>query len=125
MVNLIRLVLLAGSVIFGAVVWYLVSSGQMTPSMEEGVSSVLRYVFFGFVAVHFVGIALVRQRAGSAETFSQRARLLIVGYALAEGLVLFGGVYMLLTGSAVLFLGGLLVFLVAFFLLPIEPPADA
>ena len=51
-------------------------------------------------------------------------RLLIVGYALAEGLVLFGAVYLFLTGKTVLFLGGLLVFLVAFMLLPIQPESD-
>ena len=116
--------MLGGSVIFGAVAWYLTSSGQMTPSMDEGVSSILRYVFYGFVAAHLIGITLVRQRAVSAETFAQRARLLIVGYALAEGLVLFGVVYLFLTGSAMLFLGGLLIFLVAFMLLPIEPTSE-
>ncbi len=123
--NMIRFALLAGSVLFGAIAWYLTSSGQMTPTMDEGAASVLRYVFYGFVAVHLIGIALVRQHAGSAETFAQRARLLIVGYALAEGVVLFGAVYLFLTGNTVLFLGGLLVFLVAFFMLPLHPASEA
>ena len=122
--NIIRLALLGGSVIFGAIAWYLTSSGQMTPTMEEGVIATLRYVFYAFVAIHLIGIWLVRQRADSAETFAQRARLLIIGYALAEGLVLFGGVYLLLTGNTVLFLGGLVVFLVAFMLLPIQPASE-
>ena len=44
--------------------------------------------------------------------------------ALAEGLVLFGAVYLFMTGQTVLFLIGLLVFLGAFLLLPIQPESD-
>ena len=124
MLNIIRLALLGGSVLFGAIAWYLTSSGQMTLTMDEGVTDTLRYVFYALVAIHLIGILLVGQRAAGTETFTRRARLLIIGYALAEGLVLFGGVYLLLTGNAVLFLGGLLVFLVAFFLLPIQPEPE-
>ncbi len=122
--NIIRLALLAGSAIFGGIAWYLTSSGQMTPSLDEDTASVLRYVFYGLVVAHLLGIFLIRQRADMAEAFAKRAQLLIVGYALAEGLVLFGAVYLFLTGNTILFLGGLLVFLVAFFFLPIQHEAE-
>lgn len=122
--NIIRLALLGGSAIFGAIAWYLTSTGQMTPSLDEESAAVMRYVFYGLVAAHLLGIWLIRQRADMAEAFTKRAQLLIIGYALAEGLVLFGAVYLFLTGNTVLFLGGLLVFLVAFFFLPIQSGAD-
>lgn len=80
----------------------------------------LRYLFHGVLISVLVGGWLVKQRADRAETCEQRTGVLLVGYALAEGLTLFGGVYLLMTGSTVLFLGGLLVFLLAFQVLPVQ-----
>ena len=122
--NIIRLAMLAGSVLFGAIAWYLTNSGQIEPSMSASVASTLRIVFYVLLASHLAGIWLLRQRADLAETFQQRARLLIIGYALAEALVFFGAVYLLLTGNASLFLGGLLIFMLAFLLLPLAPPSE-
>lgn len=84
----------------------------------------MRVVFYVLLAGHLGGIWLLRQRADRAEAFQQRARLLIIGYALAEALVFFGAVYLLLTGNASLFLGGLIVFLLAFLILPLRPPSE-
>ncbi len=107
--------------LFGVIAWYLTGSGQIEPSMTEPVASTLRMVFYVLLAGHLVGIALVRQRADRAEAFTQRAKLLIVGYALAEALVLFGALYLFLTGNATLFLGGLVVFMLTFLMLPLQP----
>ena len=121
LVNIVRLAMLAGSLLFGVIAWYLTSSGQVEPSMSVSGASTLRLVFYLLLASSLVGIWLMRQRADRTEAFPQRAKLLILGYALAEVLVFFGAVYLLLTGNATLFLGGLLVFMLAFLLLPLQP----
>jgi hypothetical protein len=121
---ILRLALLGSSVLFGVVAWFLIRNGQLVPTLDEEDASAVRYLFYALVAISVFGMWRMRQRADQAETFSHRARLLIVGYALGEGPALFGVVYLFLTGNATLFLGGVLVFLFAFWILPIQSPAD-
>jgi hypothetical protein len=118
--NILRFMLLGASVLFGGVAWFLTRSGEGFAAGNEDIASLLRYVFYGVLIIVLVVGWLMKLRADRAETFEQRAGVLIVGYALAEGLTMFGGVYLLLTGSAVLFLGGLLVFMLAFQMFPIQ-----
>ena len=118
--NIIRFALLGGSLFIGGVAWFLVNSGQMTPSLDEEIASIFRMIYYPSVAIVIVAIWMIRQRAGKAESFAQRGKLLLIGYALAEWLTLFGAIYLLLAGNASLFLGGLLLFMVAFAILPIN-----
>ncbi len=123
-VNIVRLALLAGSVVIGGIFWYLLRAGQLTPSADEQVASIMSTIFYLILATTIGALWVIRQRADKAETFAKRAPLLIVGYAAAEWLTIYGAVYLVMTGVASLFLGGLLVFLIAFAILPIQGPSQ-
>ena len=86
--------------------------------------SQLRYVFYGLLVVDLGVMWLVRQRVDRAETFEKKGPLLLIGFALGEGLALYGIVYWLVTGGMLLFLVGLLVFLAAFLVFPVRPASD-
>ena len=118
--NIIRFALLGGSLLIGAVAWFLIKSGQIVPTVDEELTGILRLVFYASLVLTMGAIWVIRQRAGQAEGFTQRGKLLLIGYAVSEWLTLFGAVYLFLSGNASLFLGGLLVLVIAFALLPIS-----
>ena len=122
--NIIRFAMLAGTVFFGGLAWYLVQSGQIEPAIEASLASTIRLVFYVALVGVMLGLAFLRQRLTQAQVWARRASLLLLGYALAEGLTFFGIVYLFLTGDPALFLGGLLVFLLTFPFLPVRLPAD-
>lgn len=117
--NIIRLALLGGAVMFGAVAWFLTSTGAFVPSADGGMASILQYTFFGLALLVLGGMLIIQKQTKQAASFEKRASLLLVGYALAEGVTLFGGVILLLTGRVLLFLVGLLIFFLAFLLFPL------
>jgi hypothetical protein len=96
-VNVIRLALLSGVVMFGAVVWF-VRGSTPAPSTEESLR-VLMYTFFGLLASMLLGAVLVKTRQLSARDRRTRVMLAIVGWAMLESVPMLGGVYFLLTGK--------------------------
>lgn len=123
--NVIRFSLLGGVLFFAVVVWFLGGSGQAEATGDE-LAVVMRYLFYGLFVTAFGAMYVMRQRVDRAETFARKGPLILVGYAMAEGVALFGIVCWLITGNIMLFLVGLLVFLVAFLVFPVEPAsADA
>lgn len=122
--NIIRFALLAGAVFFGVIAWFLTSSGQVAVSADEATADMFRYAFYGLAVIDLGAMLFMRQRAEKATSYAQRASFTLVGYALAEGLTLFGAVNLLLTGGYLLFLVGLLVFLLAFLMFPVASDAS-
>lgn len=122
--NIVRFAMLGGVLIFAAIAWFLTSSGQMEAAVDDELAGVLRYVFYGLLVVDIGAMWLVRQRIDRAETFEKKGHLLLIGYALGEGITLYGIVYWLVTGGMLLFFVGLLVFLVAFLMFPIQAASD-
>jgi len=119
--NIVRFAMLGGVLIFAAIAWFLTSSGQMRAVVDDALAMVLRYVFYGLLVVDIGAMWLVRQRIDHAETFETKRHLLLIGYALGEGITLYGIVYWLVTGGMLLFFVGLLVFLAAFLVFPVQP----
>ncbi len=119
--NIVRFAMLGGVLFFAAIAWFLTSSGQMGAAGNDELAGVLRYVFYGLLVVDLGALWLVRQRIDRAETFEKKGPLLLIGYALGEGLALYGIVYWLVTGGMLLFFVGLLVFLAAFLVFPVQP----
>ena len=118
--RIIRFALLGGILIFGAIALFMSSSGMMDP-MDESVLSILLIVFFVLAAAEGGVMYFFHLRWKKAKTQQQKASLSIVGWALAEGVALFGAVLALLGGGIVPYLCGLALFGVAWLLFPIAP----
>lgn len=114
----IRLAILLGVVLFGAVVWLLQRQPDWTPAMAPG-TEVLTYVGLGVWGAAAVGLLLLRVRWNRETAPEKRAQLVIVGWALGEAPALWGGVVYFLTGDAQRFFTGFLFLIVAFLLFPI------
>jgi hypothetical protein len=82
--------------------------------------STLLAVFFVLAAAEGGAMYFIHQRWKQAETFQQKANFSIVGWALAEGLALFGAVILLLGGSTLPYLCGLVFFGLAWMLFPVQ-----
>jgi hypothetical protein len=115
--RLIRLALLVGVLVFGMVAWY-VSSGRSDVSFSAESLTVFRLVFFALAITTLAGLIVVRSVQAKAADFERRASLAVIGWALAEGLALFGAVAFFLSGSASLYLLGLGVLVVALLVIP-------
>lgn len=124
--NLIRWFLL-GSVLFvGGIFWFLVTQEHGGKGMlSEEMPAWLTYALAGGFVLIGAGVLLVQRRQAQKETFVDKGRLCITGWAMAEGTGFAGAVYLLLTGRPALFLAGFaLMLLTCFVLLPV-PCADA
>jgi hypothetical protein len=109
--RVIRLALLAGVLLLGGVVWYLGRQGSL-PVDGAGFPAG-PWMFIAVCVAATIGILFVRAAQGRAPTFERRALLAIAGWALGEGVALFGGIYWLVSGRPTLYLAGLAIFLVA------------
>lgn len=123
--NIIRFALLGGVLTLGLAGWFLTSSGSVGAGGDDDVAAMFRYAFYGFLLIDLGAMWVVRRRVDRATTFAEKGPLILVGYALGEGLALFGLVYWLVTGRILLFLVGLLVLLAAFLVFPVQPDSDS
>ena len=118
--KVIRLALLAGVVIFGFAIAYLSRTGALQP--DPDVAGVLRLAFLPLALGSVVGMMAVRSAQSRAEP-DRKGALAIIGWALGEGVALFGGVAWLVAGEMMLYLTGLGLMIVALLLVPV--PADS
>jgi hypothetical protein len=117
-IQLIRLALIAGVLMFGAVTLFV--HGQ--PSWKPGtLPTAAGYALAAYVIVAVVIARAMRGRVLSEADPQRRASLLIVGWALGEAAALFGGVVFFITGQGQWYLLGLLAMFTAFALLPVTP----
>lgn len=121
MLSIIRVALLGGVVVMGAVAIYLTKAGVLQP-LEEGALEVLRTAFIALLGV--VGIALLffwRKRSALARD-EDPTTLNIIGWALGESTAVFGAVILFLSGDLSYYLIGIVLMLVSFVFFPI--PSD-
>lgn len=118
--RIIRFALLGGLLIFGAVAFYMANEAGMGATGDEEFFSTLFIAFFVLAAAEGGVMYFIHRRWKQAETFQQKANFSIIGWALGEGLALFGGVILLLGGSTLPFLCGLVFFGVAWMLFPVH-----
>lgn len=114
--KLIRLALLGGVLVFGIVIAWLTGSGGYPA--DTSLAGVLRLAFLVLAAGTLAALMVVRTAQGRAAA-DRRGTFAIVGWALGEGIALFGGVAWLLAGELPLYLTGVAVLLVAFLLVPV------
>jgi hypothetical protein len=107
-INIIRLALFSGSLLFGLVVYFL-RSQEPAPS-DAAEMEVLVYVFLGLAVVAVSVAALMKAQQAKADTLAKKFSLGIAGWGVCEATALLGGVYYLLTGVPYLYLAGLMLF---------------
>jgi hypothetical protein len=112
---IIRLSLVAGVAMFGAATWFLYSRGRQ----PAGPDATLDWLVIGVWAVAAVGLMLLSRRYRAAPRRTDRVSLAIIGWALGEMAAMFGGVHYFLTGSALRYGYGLLIFCISLMLFPI------
>lgn len=113
----IRLAMLGGVLLFGAVCFMLQRTPDWSPSPDVDPAA-LRLMARILWAAAVVGVALLVLRARSTTRPGQASTLGILGWALGEMVALFGGVAYFLTGVATWYVGGVVFLALTFLLLP-------
>lgn len=122
--RLVRLALMLGPVLIGAVFAYLVTQNGPFLEGDPALQGTLRMAFLGAAAAAAVGVGVLRRLWAEAPTYARKASLCIAGWGLAEAAAIAGAVYLLLFGSGLVFVVGLLVVGVGFLLLPLPEAAQ-
>ena len=115
--RIIRMALLSGVVMFGAVVTYLLREGR--PATPEAAQS-LQYVNIAFLIGAAMGVMYLQRRHEAEQDPARRSTWNIIAWALGEATAMFGGVHYLLSGSPIPYLVGLAMLLASFVLVPIK-----
>jgi hypothetical protein len=114
----IRMAILLGVLMFGAVAWY----QRRSPDWQqpEGIAMrPMRLAGMAVWAIAVIGIITLRIRFAREVESASNARVAIVAWALAELPALFGAVFYYLTGDITLFAAGTGALVVAFLLFPV------
>lgn len=112
--QLIRLSLLAGVLMFGAVILFLHRQPGWTPG---ALPAAIGYALVAYTIVAVSIAVVLKGRVGRESDPARRASLLIIGWAVGEGAGLFGAVIFFLTGQVQWYALGLLAMVCAFALL--------
>ncbi|HUF25801.1 MAG TPA: hypothetical protein VMM18_02370 [Gemmatimonadaceae bacterium] len=115
---LIRIVLLLGVLMFGALTMFVQGQDTWMPAPPETLER-LRYVGVGVWAVAILMVLLLRTRGMPPEGRAGAATPSIIGWAIGEAVALFGGVYYFLSGSGEWYLLGVMFLAATFIVFPI------
>ena len=115
---LIRISLLLGVLLFGAVSWFLHRDPARQPTSPESLV-MIRRAMVGVWVLAIAALLALRPRLSRLAEGARRSYLL-VAWAIGEAAALIGGVHYFLSGDLRSFLGGLVVMLGAFLLFPIR-----
>jgi hypothetical protein len=115
---LIRISLLLGVLLFGAVTWFVHRNPSWRPQSPDALRPLRVVMLAGWVAAIIALIAL-RPRLGRL-TDDARRTFLVICWAIGEGAALLGAVHYFLSGDPLSFLGGLVVMMAALLLYPIR-----
>jgi hypothetical protein len=116
---LIRAALLLGVGMLGVVTYF---QHQQNGSVSWDRVPQLAYVPIVALAIGLVGMLVLRAIWSRAVDEKQRSTLMIVGWAMGEGVALAGGVYYFITNDPRYYVTGILVLLASFMLFPIKRP---
>lgn len=122
--GIVRAALLMGQLMLGVAAVVVTQDGGLAtddPGMLRTVRLIFAMTAMGVIALLF----LIRRARKEAKTEEKQRTLCIAGWALGEGVGLFGGVYYLLSGDPSLFLAGLLVFGLSWRFLPLPDASPA
>ena len=115
--RIIRIALLSGVLMFGAVAYFLTQQrGPTSPEMARPLQIANIAILVGVA----VGLLVVQRAHANQREPARRTTLNILGWALGEAAALFGGVHFLLIGSPIPYLVGLAMMLASFVVVPIR-----
>lgn len=114
---LIRLAIFGGAFLFGVVTWWL--RRETPPPMPSDLGP-LRFVGYALWVSALVVLAFLRGLLGKAADQARRTTLLIISWAAAESLALFGGVVWYLHGDSRWYVAGMCLLLATFILFPLS-----
>jgi hypothetical protein len=116
----IRIAMMSGLLLFGAVAWFLHQRPDWQPPDEKLVGQ-LR--MFGRVlgGVSIVALIFAYDRFRKAETRVQSSTWAIIGWSLGETIALFGAVHFYLTGVSSWYIAGMILMSITF--IAFRPPA--
>ena len=114
--HLIRLSIFGGALLFGLVTWWL---RRETPPPLPADMGPLRFVGYGLWVSVLLVLAFLRGLLGKAADQARRTSLLIIAWAAAESLALFGGVVWFLHGDSRWYVAGMSFMLATFILFPL------
>ena len=116
--NLIRIALLSGVLVFGAVA-YVVRQGGSPPSLSGEGAHTMRFVGMGVWIVALLGLVGMRLLLRERIERGRDTQLPIIAWALAEAPALFGGVFFLMTGDWTIYAAGVVGLVASFALFPV------
>ena len=114
--RLIRIAILGGALLFGVVTWWLRRASAPPMPAELGP---LRFAGYGLWVAVLVLLAFMRGLYGKAVDDARRATTIIIAWAAAESLALFGGVVWFLHGDSRWYAAGMCFMLATFILFPL------
>ena len=114
--HIIRLAIFGGALLFGIVTWWL--RREAPPPLTADIGP-LRFAGYGLWVSVLVVLAFMRGLLGKATEQARRSSLLIVAWAAAESLALFGGVVWFLHGDSRWYVAGMCLLLATFILFPL------
>jgi hypothetical protein len=114
--HLIRLAIFSGALLFGIVTWWL---RRENPAPLEAELGPLRFAGYGLWVSVLVLLGFVRGLYAKATDHAKRASAMIVAWAAAESLALFGGVIWYLHGDSRWYIAGMMFLLATFILFPV------
>lgn len=118
MLAIVRVAMLGGIVILGAVAIFLTKSGQVQPMADE-ILAPLRIAFVAILGIVVVTMFFFRKKRRALTPEDDPTTVNIIGWALGEAMAMFGAVILFLSGDLSYFFAGVVIMLVAFVFFPI------
>ena len=116
---IIRSALLFGLLLFGGATWFQHRGGHPVPVPADQART-YGYVFAGLAITATAMLFILRTRLERATDAKQQVALYLIGYAIAEGAALFGGATWFIGGDVNAYMGGLILMVAAFQILPVK-----
>ncbi|HEX6534651.1 MAG TPA: hypothetical protein VF041_08635 [Gemmatimonadaceae bacterium] len=117
--GLVRIALLLGVLMFGAVIWW--NSRQAPPAPTTLTPTALRGLVLGLAVVALITMIGVRVMLGRVRGARRRGTLCIVAWAAGEAAALAGGVYYFAFHDPQWYVVGLFVLITSFVVVPLRP----
>ena len=113
---LIRIALLVGVLVFGAIIWYLQRSGWESSGVDRRGLRVAGQAVWGLMTLGTLGLFLAAGRASP----ERRAAFSVVAWALGEATAIYGGLFWMMLGDRQWYLYGVACLLLTYFIFPIR-----
>ena len=113
---LIRIALLVGVLVFGAIIWYLQRSGWESSGVDPRGLRVAGQAVWGLMTLGTLGLFLAAGRASP----ERRAAFSVVAWALGEATAIYGGLFWMLLGDPQWYLYGVACLLLTYFIFPVR-----